>query len=136
MDRVRIGPVKGLRIAMAAFVISVFLFVAVIVGGAVLFIARSEDNAQRSQENAQFAKELRNGLVANCEANGNPLREVLIEEQHEAILSLKDPRLPQLLPTTPPAIIEQIVLEGNAQHRERIKKLMPVDCSALYPAIP
>jgi hypothetical protein len=87
-----------------------------------------------SRQNHRFAAELRAGLIENCEKNGNPLREVLIEEQEAAILGPHDPRIHELLPGTPQAVINQIVAEGNREHRERKAKLTPVDCPKLYPS--
>jgi hypothetical protein len=46
MDRVRVGPVKGLKIAIAAFVISVALFVVVVAGGAYLLTHKSNEGSE------------------------------------------------------------------------------------------
>ncbi|HET7455402.1 MAG TPA: hypothetical protein VFJ76_07775 [Solirubrobacterales bacterium] len=46
MDRVRVGPVKGLKIAMAAFVLSLALFVVVVAGGGYLLTHKSEEGAE------------------------------------------------------------------------------------------
>jgi len=46
MDRVRVGPVKGLKIAIAAFVLSVVLFVIVIGGGVYLLVGKSNEGAE------------------------------------------------------------------------------------------
>jgi len=80
-----------------------------------------------------FATELRDGLVESCEKNGNPLREVLREEQHAQITSPQDPRIQALFPNLPLAVIMPIVERGNAEHRQRLRKLHPVDCVSLYP---
>jgi hypothetical protein len=49
MDRVSVGPVKGLKIAMAAFVLSVFLFVAA-VGGGIYLLAHKSDEGTETHE--------------------------------------------------------------------------------------
>jgi hypothetical protein len=46
MDQIAVRRVKGLRIAVAAFVLSVFLFVAVLVGGAYLLSTKSAEGAE------------------------------------------------------------------------------------------
>lgn len=46
MDRVRVGPVKGLKIAMAAFVLSLVLFVLVVAGGGYLLTHKTEEGAE------------------------------------------------------------------------------------------
>lgn len=46
MDRVSVGPVKGLKIAMAAFVLSLALFVVVIAGGGYLLTHKSEEGSE------------------------------------------------------------------------------------------
>jgi len=131
MDQPRFigGRVKGTQLAAAAFVLSLVLLLAV--GGITVFVI-----ASKTTNNADFATELRDGLVENCQQNGNPLREVLIEEQEAAIEDPHDPRIHKLFPDAPLALAEQVIREGNREHRERIKKLQPVDCSAQYPAKP
>jgi len=129
MDRVQFGPVKGLRIAIAAFTLSLILLLAVLGFGAYLV-------ATQSQNTANFSAELREGLVNNCLTNGNPLRVVLIEEQEAAIQNPRDPRIHKLFPDAPIALAEQVIREGNREHRERIKKLQPVACRSAYPPKP
>lgn len=80
-----------------------------------------------------FAGELRDGLVASCERNGNTLREVLREEQRAAITDPRDPRIRQLFPDQPQAVLNAIVAQGNSEHRTRLRKLRPVDCPSQYP---
>lgn len=46
MDRVRVGPVKGLKIAIAAFVLSVLLFVIVVAGGGYLLAHKSDEGSE------------------------------------------------------------------------------------------
>jgi hypothetical protein len=46
MDRVGIGPVKGLRIAVAAFVLSVILFLGVAGGSVYLLTSKSNEGSE------------------------------------------------------------------------------------------
>lgn len=46
MDRVRVGPVKGLKIAIAAFVLSIALFVVVVAGGGYLLTHKSNEGSE------------------------------------------------------------------------------------------
>lgn len=82
-----------------------------------------------------FANELRDGLVASCEKNGNPLREGLQEEKEADIEEAEHP---------PPAILEVLHITAEraiALARPKIRKLRrdvrtryaPVDCASLYP---
>jgi hypothetical protein len=104
------------------------------VGGIAEEARNAAQTAQRaSRANHHFAAKLRQGLVENCQNNGNPLREVLIEEQEGAIEDPHDPRIHALLPNTPQSVINKIVAEGNKEHRERTKKLTPVNCTQQYP---
>lgn len=80
-----------------------------------------------------FAGDLRDGLVASCEKNGNTLREVLREEQLAALTDADDPRIRAILPNVPHSVIVAIVRQGNREHRERLRKLRPVDCPSQYP---
>jgi hypothetical protein len=134
------GRVKGTQLAAAAFVLSLVLLLAV--GGITVFVL-----AHKTTNNADFAKELRDAQVQNCEDSGNPLREAEIEDlnegiedQNESIVSVDDPRLPQLFPNVAPGVIEELVHEGNqkarrkiAKKEERLTKIQPVNCSDKYP---
>ena len=125
MDRVRVGPVKGLRIAIAAFVLSVFLFVAAIVGG--VYIATNLGTSSKD-----FSSELRNGLVESCETNGNPLREAVQSILHEQIRRSRATP-PRFFPDIPPAVFERLVGEQVRANRAAIRRIAPVACASLYP---
>lgn len=125
MDRVSIGPVNGLRFAVVAFVLSVFLFAAMFGGGAYLLIQRNEDVADS-------AAELRDALVHACKAN--PLRRAEVEDQREALVDPADPRYRELLPNVPRSVIDRIATETNVRHRERIREIRSIDCEARYPS--
>lgn len=79
---------------------------------------------------AQSESQLRKALVHNCESS--PLKEAEIEDQREAIVSRRDPRLHLLLPDTPQSVIDRIVAEGNSKHRARIADIEDVDCRTRY----
>ena len=142
MDQPRFvgGRIKGTQLAAAAFVLSLVLLLAV--GGITIFLL-----AHKTTTNADFATELRDAQVQNCEDSGNPLREAEIEDLNEGIedlneeiVSVDDPRLPKLFPGTPRTVIEDLVHEGNQKARRkiakkevRLTKIQPVDCSDKYP---
>jgi hypothetical protein len=126
VDHVQIGPINGLKLALLAFLMAVVL-TCVVVGGVVVVVLT------RATDNRHFAERITDALVDSCEENGNPLREILIEEQEDALQNPHDPRIHELFPQAPIPLAEQIIREGNAQHRERIHRLRPVDCRAQYP---
>lgn len=122
MDRVGLGPVKGLRIAIAAFTLSLVLLLAVLGLGAYLV-------AHKTQSNANFSKELHGALVENCETT----RTVLVEGIQGELLSVNDPRIPEIFPDVPKAVADRIIREGNKEKRERIAQIRPSGCEAAYP---
>lgn len=125
MDSVSLGPVKGLRIAVAAFLLSVVLFLGGIAGAGYLLNARSDDAAR-------FASELRNGLVKSCEQNGNPLRRAVQRMLHEQIRSSEQTPA-TYFPNIPPAVFKMLVKRQIKADRETIHQIAPVSCSSLYP---
>lgn len=58
MDRVSIGPVKGLRIAVAAFVISLVLSLVVIAGGGYLLTHRSQEASETHEAVCALSEDL------------------------------------------------------------------------------
>lgn len=129
MDRVSVGPVKGLRIAVAAFVLSVVLFVAVIAGG--IYFATNESASTRD-----FSSELRDGLVASCERNGNPLREAVQKMLRDDIAQSRSPALRRFFPQIPPAELDRLIQAETKANEETIREIAPVDCASLYPSHP
>jgi len=123
------GPFKGLRFAVAAFVISLFLFLAVVGGGTLLIITRSNDNAR-------FAEQIRDGLVASCEQNGNPTREAVQGLLEEQIRTAQSPIIDSLFPSFPPAELEALINARIRANQNRLEEVRPVDCSRLYPPNP
>jgi hypothetical protein len=133
MDRVSIGPVKGLRIALAAFIIGAVGLLCVLALGVYVIAHKTSTVESKVDTTNQFQREIIRSQRESCKKNGNPLREVLIEEQEAALTSPHDPRIHRLFPDAPPALAERVIREGNREHRERIAKLAPVDCAAQYP---
>jgi len=127
MERFRIEPIKGLRWAVVAFVLSVLLFAGT-VGVALYLRSASVADTQR------FAQELRTGLIKSCERNGNPLREAVQAMLHEQITQSRNERLlHQLFPNFPPAELDRLIAVENARRRATLHKIAPVDCPGLYP---
>lgn len=127
MDRLGIEPVRGLRLALAAFVISVALFAGTL--GVALYL-RSESLT----ETQQFAQELRVGLIKSCARNGNPLREAVQAMLHEQIAQSRNVALlHQLFPNFPPSELDRLILAENRKRRQTLREIEPVDCAALYP---
>jgi len=128
VDRVGIGPVKGLRIAVAAFVLSIVLFVTVVAGG--VYFATDETVSTRD-----FSSKLRDGLVASCERNGNPLREAVQRMLREQIR--RSERTPaSFFPNIPPKVFEELIRQSIEADRKTIHEIAPVDCASLYPRRP
>lgn len=82
--------------------------------------------------NHALVKGIQNAITAACEVNGNSLRKVIREGIREGITDPDDPRLKELLPDASPQRVREIVEEGNAKRRERLKKAHPVNCTAVY----
>ena len=92
------------------------------------------ENANRAEANAD---ELRAGLIANCEKNGNPLRDAmqaLIRDQIEQDRVFVDSKQAALFfPNVPPEQVKALV-KTSIQNNERLLESVPdVDCQALYP---
>lgn len=84
----------------------------------------------------QFSTDLRNGLVRSCEQNGNPLRDAVRGVLEDQIEQSKSPQLERFFPQIPPEELHAAIHAANAQRREAIRSLAPVDCAGLYPKPP
>lgn len=126
MDRVRVGPVKGLKIAIAAFVLSVALFVVVVAIG--VYLATHESSATKD-----FSADLRDGLVASCERNGNPLREAVRDQIQREIRQRESLDYSRFFPNVPASELQQLLAEQTAADRATLRELAPVNCQQLYP---
>lgn len=126
MDRVAIGPVKGLRIAVAAFIISIVLFL-VVVGGAIYV------GATRQNDINDFTDQLHAGLIENCEKNGNPLREAVQDMLRAENARNRSPELRRFFPQIPPAELEAAIEQKVAANREVIHRIAPLPCDSVFP---
>ena len=126
MDRVRVGPVKGLKIAVAAFVLSVLLFAAVV--GLGIYILTNQ-----SDETQDFSAQLREGLVTSCEVNGNPLREAVRNQIQEQIRQREHLDYARFFPNVPPEELKLLLEQQNEADRATLAEIAPVDCSEQYP---
>lgn len=127
MDRVSIGPVKGLKIALAAFLLSIVLFLAVLGGGAYLFVSRNNDLHAT-------AVQLREGLVRSCQRNGNPLRKAVQRQIRERIQQREHLDFTRFFPNVPPGELNRLLAQENRADRVSLKQIAPIDCKRLYPA--
>lgn len=96
--------------------------------GSYLYI-RSEQVA----ETKEFSNELRDGLVASCERNGNPLREA-VRKMLRQDLAQSDPQtIRRYFPQIPLSEIERLIQRQREETLETIAEIAPVDCASLYP---
>lgn len=109
------------RIAVAGLIVIVTLSGLGL--GAYLFLAQN------------FASDLRNGLVAACERNGNPLREGLREEKEDELREREhpDPNVLKALHLTRAQAIELAQPKIKKLKRDINVRYAPVDCVSLYP---
>ncbi len=83
-------------------------------------------------ETQSFATQLRNGLVASCEKNGNPLREAVQRMLREQIQrSEKTPA--SFFPNIPRAVFNKLIADQTAADRATIRRIRPLNCASLYP---
>jgi hypothetical protein len=81
-----------------------------------------------------FSEELRDGLVASCKQNGNPLREYLREEAKAEIAEAKSFDYEEFFPNVPPERLHALIAQEIADAREALSTtLAPLDCDGLYP---
>lgn len=86
-------------------------------------------------ENKTFSEELRNGIVANCEQNGNKLREVSQVRIKEEIKQTNEeiPLFKRLFPNFPEKELENLIKVANKNRERELKEIMPIDCTKVYP---
>lgn len=92
--------------------------------------------SQSIDELSVFSEELRDGLVENCERNGNPLRRAVTKMLRDDIEQSHSADLARFFPQIPPDELERLIARENRAKRETIGEIWPVDCEALYPAEP
>lgn len=109
----------------------VLLFVWTTIG----FYKVEQEKSNRINAVQNFSVELRNGLVASCEKNGNPLRTAVQGMLEEEIKQTNPKLLREFFPQIPPEMLERIVNKQRARKEEVIKEIAPINCEALYPKI-
>ncbi len=78
-------------------------------------------------------EELRNSLIANCERNGNPLREVLQHRiQREIKQNSNQKLLEKILPDTDPTELEHLVRRTVKILKAEEEEVGPVNCTEQY----
>lgn len=78
-------------------------------------------------------EELRNSLIANCEKNGNPLREVLQHRiQKEIEQSENTALLEGLFPNYPKDKLEALVGNSIKELKEEEVEIKPINCEESY----
>lgn len=112
----------GVRIAVVAFVVSLILSLTALGVGAYVL-------THKTQTNAQIAEELREGLVENCQVNGNPLRVVVQGLLKEQIRNAESPVIVKIFPQIPPALLRAHI----AADERRLAEIAPINCSQTYP---
>jgi hypothetical protein len=115
-----------IKVALAA------LFIWTTVG----FVKVEIEKADRVNAVQQFSVELRNGLVASCEKNGNPLREAVQGLLEEEIKQSNPQTLRTFFPQIPPGVLERIIKRTTLHKNRVIEEIEPLNCEALYPATP
>lgn len=96
---------------------------------AMFLVWRTEQAAHTANETSQ---NLRAGLIASCEDNGNPLRVAVRGILKEGITAPNDPRLRELLPNVPQEVIERIAKEGNRKKHHALAQIQEVNCVTQY----
>jgi hypothetical protein len=129
MDRVSIGRVKGLKIAVAAFLLSVALFVGVVAWG-----LYSQVQHQRDLET--FASELHAALVFNCEKNGNPVRAAVRAILLEELRQINAPEIHRFFPYVSHVELEALIAQKVRANRRLLRRIEPVNCSTRFPEVP
>lgn len=108
-----------LKWSVARFVVTI----AIVVGLVVLITVREGNQAN----------DLREGLITNCEKNGNPLREVLQKRIHHEIEQTQNKALlEKLFPTFSEAELDKLISTSTKERREEIKEVAPINCQEQY----
>jgi hypothetical protein len=99
------------------------------------FYRTETERGSRINDVHQFTVELRNGLVASCEKNGNPLREAVQGLLEEEIKQSNPRTLQQFFPQIPPDVLESIISKTRLHKQQVIEEIEPLNCEALYPQV-
>jgi hypothetical protein len=115
-----------LRITVGAFI--AVLLLAAAGTFAFLYLRSSQVNGIE-----QFSTELRDGLVASCERNGNPLRDAVRKMIREQIQQSNSPAIKRYFPQIPAEELERLIRHQTEARRRTLHEIAPVNCEALYP---
>ena len=90
--------------------------------------------SQQVEQVETFNQELRNGLIASCEKNGNPLREAvqsLLRTQIKNSQNLK--QLERFFPQIPPPELRTLTERQVDANQKLLHEIDPLDCEKIYP---
>lgn len=98
-------------------------------------VERYAGEASRTADEVDtFATELRDALVESCAETINPaLASVRGVLQDQIRQSQNTEVLRRFFPTISPAELTKLLAEANAERRESIRELAPLDCVGRYP---
>jgi hypothetical protein len=120
------------RTKVIIIVLLIVLGVGASLTGAYLFLRQ-----QNIEQVNQFASELHEGLVENCNKNGNPLREGVSQLLEKEIKTSQNTELlKQFFPQVQLATVERLIEEENEERRKILREIEPVDCATQYPEPP
>lgn len=110
---------KTIKWAIARFIITIVIAV-----GLIVWITVREGNVSR---------ELEQGLIANCETNGNKLR-IAVQHIYQEDLknTFNEALLKKVFPEVPEPTFKELVQESRERDERIIKEIAPVDCSEQY----
>lgn len=109
----------------------IFLFLWTSLG----FFMIQDERTDRIDDVTNFSVELRNGLVASCAKNGNPLREAVQGLLEEEIKQSDPDVIQEFFPQVPPEVLQNIIDKQIAHKEEVIEEIEPLNCEALYPRV-
>lgn len=118
------------RIRSKAILILVTACAVTIGAGLATYLVQVTDETDSTKT---FATELRNGLVASCEKNGNPLREAVQHQIQREIRQRETVDYSRFFPDVPPAELQLLLDEQTAADRATLREIAPVNCEQLYP---
>lgn len=112
-------------------------FVILLVIAAVIGVFAFVTYATQQARVNDFSRQLRDGLVASCEKNGNPLRagvtQMLQDQIAQSEAGLKSGQYARFFPNIPEDELRALIEEQNAKRREIIEQIRPVDCADTFP---
>jgi hypothetical protein len=122
------GPIRWLRRHRPKNIARLVMPYLVIVMTGLLIISLIQ-----TKEARDYSTELRNGLVASCERNGNTVRAVLQKRIEREIENGERFNYSEFFPNVPPDVLAELIKEQREESRKELKEIEPVDCAAQYP---